>query len=241
MKKLLTLLGSVTLIATTSAAVIACGGTRSEQRTEDKKDDKTEKAKEEEKEEFKSVLSDKTKEEATKLINEILTELVDLIDDGEEEIIKNKDEISKDAVKLLDEIIVDNNKDVQKAIENFKEKLINFTSPFFVGDLLGNITNSENEEDSLWISEIEMNGKKEEIVGIIFNSDPKKDLIKESDEITKEATEEDDKKVKDIINNYKDYSAEYKKIFEEETKETFSKLKDLLNKDLSSTTSKSTK
>ncbi|QDL19609.1 hypothetical protein FOY66_02315 [Mycoplasma capricolum subsp. capripneumoniae] len=36
MKKLLTLLGSVALIATTSAAVIACGGTRSEQRTEDK-------------------------------------------------------------------------------------------------------------------------------------------------------------------------------------------------------------
>ncbi|AJK51475.1 hypothetical protein [Mycoplasma capricolum] len=86
-----------------------------------------------------------------------------------------------------------------------------------------------------------MNGKKEEIVGIVFNNDPKKDLIKESDEITKEATEEDDKKVKDIINNYKQYLAEYKKIFEEETKETFTKLKDLLNKDLSSTTSKSTK
>ncbi|WP_230589460.1 lipoprotein [Mycoplasma capricolum] len=35
MKKLLTLLGLVTLIATTSVAVIACGGTRSEQKITD--------------------------------------------------------------------------------------------------------------------------------------------------------------------------------------------------------------
>ncbi|WP_434343953.1 lipoprotein [Mycoplasma sp. 06067-C1-B144P-99-0482-3] len=237
MKKLLTLLGSVTLIATTSAVVIACGGTRSEQKTTDTKgkDDKekSKEKKEEKKEEFKLVLSDKTKEEATKLINQI----IDLTDNGEEEMIKNKDEISKDALKLLDEIIVENNKDVKKTIENFKEKLINFTSPFFVGDLLGNITNSENE-DSIWVSEIEMNVKKEEIVGIVFNSDPKKDLIKESDEITKEATEEDDKRVKDIISDYKKNLAEYKKIFEEETEEIFIKLKDLLTKDLSSTTLK---
>ncbi|ADR24642.1 putative lipoprotein [Mycoplasma leachii PG50] len=234
MKKLLTLLGSVTLIATTSAAVIACGGTRSEQKTTDTKEKDDKEKSKEKKEEFKSVLSDKTKEEASKLINQI----IDLTDNGEEEMIKNKDEISKDAVKLLDEIIVENNKDVKKTIENFKEKLINFTSPFFVGDLLGNITNSENEEDSIWVSEIEMNGKKEEIVGIVFNSDPKKDLIKESNEITKEATEEDDKRVKDIISDYKKYLAEYKKIFEEETEEIFTKLKDLLTKDLSSTTLK---
>ncbi|PTD31407.1 lipoprotein [Mycoplasma leachii] len=234
MKKLLILLGSVTLIATTSAAVIACGGTRSEQKTTDTKEKDDKEKSKEKKEEFKSVLSDKTKEEASKLINQI----IDLTDNGEEEMIKNKDEISKDAVKLLDEIIVENNKDVKKTIENFKEKLINFTSPFFVGDLLGNITNSENEEDSIWVSEIEMNGKKEEIVGIVFNSDPKKDLIKESNEITKEATEEDDKRVKDIISDYKKYLAEYKKIFEEETEEFFTKLKDLLTKDLSSTTLK---
>ncbi|WP_243728825.1 lipoprotein [Mycoplasma capricolum] len=54
MKKLLTLLGSVTLIATTSVAVISCGGTRSEQKTTDtkEKDDK-EKSKEKEETETK--------------------------------------------------------------------------------------------------------------------------------------------------------------------------------------------
>ncbi|WP_434342916.1 lipoprotein [Mycoplasma capricolum] len=141
MKKLLTLLGSVTLITTTSAAVIACGGTRSEQRNTDteKKDDK-----EKSKEEFKSVLSDEVKKEASKIVTKILTDGLDLSDNSEDAVLKNKESISTEFANILDEILIENKNDVEKSLQDFKDKLVKFTAPFFIGDLLGQFPELED-------------------------------------------------------------------------------------------------
>ncbi|QVJ95489.1 lipoprotein [Mycoplasma mycoides] len=67
MKKLLTILGSVGLVATTSAAVIACGD-KTPQKTPDKKEEKSADSKKEEKEEKEEAKKEeeKSKEKETK-------------------------------------------------------------------------------------------------------------------------------------------------------------------------------
>ncbi|KEZ19102.1 lipoprotein [Mycoplasma capricolum subsp. capricolum] len=230
MKKLLTLLGSVVLITTTSAAVIACGGTRSEQKvTKDKKDDKTEKAKEEEKEEFKSVLSDEVKKEASKIVTKILTDGLDLSDNSEDAVLKNKESISTEFANILDEILVENKNDVEKSLQYFKDKLVKFTAPFFIGDLLGQFPELE-DGGSLWISEVDIDSKKEDIIGIVFNEKSDQDLVAESKKLIEDSNEEDEKTINEIIKDYKKDVEDYKKLFEEENKESLSKLKELLEK-----------
>ncbi|WP_434329236.1 lipoprotein [Mycoplasma capricolum subsp. capricolum] len=229
MKKLLTLLGSVTLITTTSVAVIACGGTRSEQKTTDteKKDDK-EKSKEE-KEEFKSVLSDEVKKEASKIVTKILTDGLDLSDNSEDAVLKNKESISTEFANILDEILIENKNDVEKSLQDFKDKLVKFTAPFFIGDLLGQFPELE-DGGSLWISEVDIDSKKEDIIGIVFNEKSDQDLVEESKKLIENSNEEDEKTIKEIIKDYKKDIDDYKKLFEEENKESLSKLKELLEK-----------
>ncbi|WP_434334315.1 lipoprotein [Mycoplasma capricolum subsp. capricolum] len=240
MKKLLTLLGSVALITTTSAAVIACGGTRSEQKVaEDKKDDKTEKTKEEEKEEFKSVLSDEVKKEASELVKTILVESLDLDDDNGNEVNKNKEDISKEFASLLDEILFENKKDIEKSLKDFNEELVKFTAPFILGDTLEIHPELKIDKDgslnkSVWTFETEINNKKEDIIGIVFNKDLKEDLIEESNKIGNDS--EDEEMIKDIVKEYKEYLTEYKRLFEEENKENLGKLKELIQKHFSKTT-----
>ncbi|PTD31267.1 lipoprotein [Mycoplasma leachii] len=68
MKKLLTILGSVGLVVTTSAAVIACGN-KTQQKTPDKKDEKkdTEKGKKEEEKKDKDSEKEKSSEKEEKM------------------------------------------------------------------------------------------------------------------------------------------------------------------------------
>ncbi|KKW61393.1 lipoprotein [Mycoplasma capricolum] len=235
MKKLLTLLGSVTLIATTSAAVIACGGTRSEQKvTEDKKDDKTEKTKEEKKE-FKSVLSDQAKKEISNVVKTILTEVVDHTESGEKEIINSKDDISNEFAFLLDQILNEKHNNVDESLNFFKNELIEFSSPFFVGDLLGKFPKLKEENKELlnklvWTSEINIDNKAQDIVGIVF--DKNEDFEIDPTKVVSEFSDEDQKMIEDILSEYKQYITEYANLFEEETKEQFKKLKEIVEKDI---------
>ncbi|WP_434342918.1 lipoprotein [Mycoplasma capricolum] len=204
MKKLLTLLGSVTLITTTSAAVIACGGTRSEQRnTEDKKgkEDKSEKEKKEE----KLTISESTKKETTNMIKTMLSEVIDS---------EENDDISKEFTNFLDEILVENKNDVEKSLKEFKEEVVGYLTDQLIGEIAFKDENG--------------------FVRVVYN----KDIT------TMENEKNDDKIDKDfekLVKEYEEAAKAIKEGFEEDTQETFAKLKDLLNKDLSSTTSKSTK
>ncbi|WP_434325384.1 lipoprotein [Mycoplasma capricolum] len=211
MKKLLTLLGSVTLIATTSAAVIACGGTRSEQKiTEDKKgkEDKSE----EEKKEEKLTISESTKKETTNMIKTMLSEVIDS-EENDEKALKEKEEISKELTNFLNEILIENKNDVEKSLKEFKEEVVGYLTDQLIGEIAFKDENG--------------------FVRVVYNKDIKTmENEKNDDKI--------DKDFEKLVKEYKEAAKAIKEGFEEDTQETFTKLKDLLNKDLSSITSKST-
>ncbi|WP_434329237.1 lipoprotein [Mycoplasma capricolum subsp. capricolum] len=126
MKKLLTLLGLVTLITTTSAAVIACGGTRSEQKTEDKKEkEDKDKSKEDNKEE-KLTISESTKKEATNMIKTMLNETIDS---------EKNEEISKEFTNFLDDILIENKNNVEKSLKEFKEEIVGYVTDQLIGEI----------------------------------------------------------------------------------------------------------
>ncbi|WP_369024592.1 lipoprotein [Mycoplasma capricolum] len=204
MKKLLTLLGLVTLITTTSAAVIACGGTRSEQRNTKDKKGKEDKSKEDNKEE-KLTISESTKKEATNMIKTMLNETIDS---------EKNEEISKEFTNFLDDILIENKNDVEKSLKEFKEEVVGYLTDQLIGEIAFKDENG--------------------FVRVVYNKDIK----------TMENEKNDDKTDKDfekLVKEYEEAAKAIKEGFEEDTQETFTKLKDLLNKDLSSTTSKSTK
>ncbi|WP_434338025.1 lipoprotein [Mycoplasma capricolum] len=125
MKKLLTLLGSVTLIVTTSAAVIACGATRSEQRNTEDKKGKEDKSKEDNKEE-KLTISESTKKEATNMIKTMLNETIDS---------EKNEEISKEFTNFLDDILFENKNDVEKSLKEFKEEVVGYLTDQLIGEI----------------------------------------------------------------------------------------------------------
>ncbi|WP_434334314.1 lipoprotein [Mycoplasma capricolum subsp. capricolum] len=218
MKKLLTLLGSVTLIATTSAAVIACGGTRSEQKVaEDKKDD----------EKREKVLTQSTKNQISSLLKTTLSNSLESLSE-ETEI---DEEITKDFANLLDEILMENNSDIDKSLKIFEEEFNEYITNQLVGSLNSNSIN-ENFEKKEVLDEIVF-ADEDNFIGIIFNKDPENDIKPiQKDE------EKVHKVVKELMEDYKQTVDTIKKELKEDTEETFNKLKDLLTKDLSSATLK---
>ncbi|WP_434324074.1 lipoprotein [Mycoplasma capricolum] len=207
MKKLLTLLGSVTLIATTSAAVIACGGTRSEQRTEDKN-------------ERKLVLTQKAKKEVSDLLKVTLSDTLDVSSENPIEI---KEEVINDFANLLDEILKENNSNIDKSLEEFKEEVVGYVTDQLVGDL-GSTLPKKDFENSELLDEMAF-ADEDDFVGIIFNKDPKMDIKPQDEEKTYKVVEE-------LIKEYKDTVKTIKSEFEEETKEQFNKLKEIVEKDI---------
>ncbi|WBX36055.1 lipoprotein [Mycoplasma capricolum] len=207
MKKLLTLLGSVTLIATTSAAVIACGGTRNEQRTEDKN-------------ERKLVLTQKAKKEVSDLLKVTLSDTLDVSSENPIEI---KEEVINDFANLLDEILKENNSNIDKSLEEFKEEVVGYITDQLVGDL-GSTLPKKDFENSELLDEMAF-ADEDDFVGIIFNKDPKMDIKPQDEEKTYKVVEE-------LIKEYKDTVKTIKSEFEEETKEQFNKLKEIVEKDI---------
>ncbi|KEZ19101.1 lipoprotein [Mycoplasma capricolum subsp. capricolum] len=207
MKKLLTLLGSVTLITTTSAAVIACGGTRSEQRTEDKN-------------ERKLVLTQKAKKEVSDLLKVTLSDTLDVSSENPIEI---KEEVINDFANLLDEILKENNSNIDKSLEEFKEEVLGYVTDQLVGDL-GSTLPKKDFENSELLDEMAF-ADEDDFVGIIFNKDPKMDIKPKDEEKTHKVVEE-------LIKEYKDTVKAIKSEFEEETKEQFKKLKEIVEKDI---------
>ncbi|WP_434329233.1 lipoprotein [Mycoplasma capricolum subsp. capricolum] len=207
MKKLLTLLGSVTLIATTSAAVIACGGTRNEQRTEDKN-------------ERKLVLTQKAKKEVSDLLK---VTLPDTLDVSSENPIEIKEEVINDFANLLDEILKENNSNIDKSLEEFKEEVLGYVTDQLVGDL-GSTLPKKDFENSELLDEMAF-ADEDDFVGIVFNKDPKMDIKPKDEEKTHKVVEE-------LIKEYKDTVKTIKSEFEEETKEQFKKLKEIVEKDI---------
>ncbi|WP_434328366.1 lipoprotein [Mycoplasma capricolum subsp. capricolum] len=207
MKKLLTLLGSVTLIATTSAAVIACGGTRNEQRTEDKN-------------ERKLVLTQKAKKEVSDLLKVTLSDTLDVSSENPIEI---KEEVINDFANLLDEILKENNSNIDKSLEEFKEEVLGYVTDQLVGDL-GSTLPKKDFENSELLDEMAF-ADEDDFVGIVFNKDPKMDIKPKDEEKTHKVVEE-------LIKEYKDTVKTIKSEFEEETKEQFKKLKEIVEKDI---------
>ncbi|WP_434324330.1 lipoprotein [Mycoplasma capricolum] len=207
MKKLLTLLGSVTLIATTSAAVIACGGTRNEQRTEDKN-------------ERKLVLTQKAKKEVSDLLKVTLSDTLDVSSENPIEI---KEEVINDFANLLDEILKENNSNIDKSLEEFKEEVLGYVTDQLVGDL-GSTLPKKDFENSELLDEMAF-ADEDDFVGIVFNKDPKMDIKPKDEEKTHKVVEE-------LIKEYKDTVKTIKFEFEEETKEQFKKLKEIVEKDI---------
>ncbi|WP_434325382.1 lipoprotein [Mycoplasma capricolum] len=207
MKKLLTLLGSVVLITTTSAAVIACGGTRNEQRTEDKN-------------ERKLVLTQKAKKEVSDLLKVTLS---DTLDASSENPIEIKEEVINDFANLLDEILKENNSNIDKSLEEFKEEVLGYVTDQLVGDL-GSTLPKKDFENSELLDEMAF-ADEDDFVGIVFNKDPKMDIKPKDEEKTHKVVEE-------LIKEYKDTVKTIKSEFEEETKEQFNKLKEIVEKDI---------
>ncbi|MCK8462095.1 lipoprotein [Mycoplasma capricolum subsp. capricolum] len=207
MKKLLTLLGSVTLITTTSAAVIACGGTRNEQRTEDKN-------------ERKLVLTQKAKKEVSDLLKATLSDTLDVSSENPIEI---KEEVINDFANLLDEILKENNSNIDKSLEEFKEEVLGYVTDQLVGDL-GSTLPKKDFENSELLDEMAF-ADEDDFVGIVFNKDPKMDIKPKDEEKTHKVVEE-------LIKEYKDTVKTIKSEFEEETKEQFKKLKEIVEKDI---------
>ncbi|WP_243728826.1 hypothetical protein [Mycoplasma capricolum] len=172
----------------------------------------------------------------------MLTEVIDpKEEDNEEEVLKEKDAISKDFANLLDEILEEKNKDVTKSLDNFKEELFKFASSFFVGDLFGRFPelkeeNKESLDKLLWTSEINIENKKEDLIGIVLSK--KEDLEKNNGKVSEDINGQNEKMLENILAEYKQYITEYKKAFEEETKEQFKKLKEVIQKDLKITEEK---
>ncbi|KIM14212.1 lipoprotein [Mycoplasma capricolum] len=207
MKKLLTLLGSVVLITTTSAAVIACGGTRNEQRTEDKN-------------ERKLVLTQKAKKEVSDLLKVTLSDTLDVSSENPIEI---KEEVINDFANLLDEILKENNSNIDKSLEEFKEEVLGYVTDQLVGDL-GSTLPKKDFENSELLDEMAF-ADEDDFVGIVFNKDPKMDIKPQDEEKTH-------KVVQELIKEYKDTVKTIKSEFEEETKEQFKKLKEIVEKDI---------
>ncbi|KKW61392.1 lipoprotein [Mycoplasma capricolum] len=207
MKKLLILLGSVVLITTTSAAVIACGGTRNEQRTEDKN-------------ERKLVLTQKAKKEVSDLLKVTLSDTLDVSSENPIEI---KEEVINDFANLLDEILKENNSNIDKSLEEFKEEVLGYVTDQLVGDL-GSTLPKKDFENSELLDEMAF-ADEDDFVGIIFNKDPKMDIKPKDEEKTHKVVEE-------LIKEYKDTVKTIKSEFEEETKEQFKKLKEIVEKDI---------
>ncbi|WP_369024590.1 lipoprotein [Mycoplasma capricolum] len=207
MKKLLTLLGSVVLITTTSAAVIACGGTRNEQRTEDKN-------------ERKLVLTQKAKKEVSDLLKVTLSDTLDVSSENPIEI---KEEVINDFANLLDEILKENNSNIDKSLEEFKEEVLGYVTDQLVGDL-GSTLPKKDFENSELLDEMAF-ADEDDFVGIVFNKDPKMDIKPKDEEKTHKVVEE-------LIKEYKDTVKTIKSEFEEETKEQFNKLKEIVEKDI---------
>ncbi|WP_434338022.1 lipoprotein [Mycoplasma capricolum] len=207
MKKLLTLLGSVVLITTTSAAVIACGGTRNEQRTEDKN-------------ERKLVLTQKAKKEVSDLLKVTLSDTLDVSSENPIEI---KEEVINDFANLLDEILKENNSNIDKSLKEFKEEVLGYVTDQLVGDL-GSTLPKKDFENSELLDEMAF-ADEHDFVGIVFNKDPKMDIKPQDEEKTHKVVEE-------LIKEYKDTVKTIKSEFEEETKEQFKKLKEIVEKDI---------
>ncbi|WP_434342915.1 lipoprotein [Mycoplasma capricolum] len=206
MKKLLTLLGSVVLVTTTSAVVIACGGTRNEQRTEGT--------------ERKLVLTQKAKKEVSDLLKVTLSDTLDVSSENPIEI---KEEVINDFANLLDEILKENNSNIDKSLEEFKEEVVGYVTDQLVGDL-GSTLPKKDFENSELLDEMAF-ADENDFVGIVFNKDPKMDIKPKDEEKTHKIVEE-------LIKEYKDTVKTIKSEFEEETKDQFKKLKKIIEKDI---------
>ncbi|WFQ90129.1 lipoprotein [Mycoplasma feriruminatoris] len=223
MKKILTLLGTFGLITTTSAIVLACSSKTSQDSSNKNPEFK---------EESKSIIDKKTKKEITDLVENILTDNLDM-NDISEEIIKNKDDISKEFTDLLDEIYIKNNKNVHSTINDFREELVDFLAPLIVGDVLKTHPELRTNEDGsgeklVWVLETESDNKKEDVVGVIFNGSLNKNSSEEINELyTGDETEE---MISRLVKEYKDKLAEYKKMFATKNKQNLEKLKSLIYK-----------
>ncbi|WFQ92595.1 lipoprotein [Mycoplasma feriruminatoris] len=223
MKKILTLLGTFGLIATTTAAVVAC-----DDKTPQNSSNKDSKLKEE----SKSIIEKKTKKEITDLVENILTDNLDM-NDISEEIIKNKSAISKEFTDLLDEIYMKNNKNVGSTINDFSEELVDFLAPLIVGDALKSHAELKQNDDGsgekfVWTLETEVNNMKKDIVGVIFDGSLDKNSSNEINELYN--GDESEEMINQLVKEYKDKLANYKESFKTKNKDNLEKLKSLLSK-----------
>nr|VZR97649.1 hypothetical protein MF5295_00418 [Mycoplasma feriruminatoris] len=223
MKKILTLLGTFGLIATTTAAVVAC-----DDKTPQNSSNKDSKLKEE----SKSIIEKKTKKEITDLVENILTDNLDM-NDISEEIIKNKSAISKEFTDLLDEIYMKNNKNVGSTINDFSEELVDFLAPLIVGDALKSHAELKQNDDGsgekfVWTLETEVNNMKKDIVGVIFDGSLDKNSSNEINELYN--GDESEEMINQLVKEYNDKLANYKESFKTKNKDNLEKLKSLLSK-----------
>ncbi|WFQ95949.1 lipoprotein [Mycoplasma feriruminatoris] len=223
MKKILTLLGTFGLITTTSAIVLACSSKTSQDSSNKNPEFK---------EESKLILNKKPKKEITDLVENILTDNLDM-NKIPEEIIKNKSAISKEFTDLLDEIYMKNNKNIEQTLNDFSEELVDFLAPLIVGDVLKTRPELKQNDDGsgekfVWTLETEVNNMKKDIVGVIFDGSLDKNSSNEINELYN--GDESEEMINQLVKEYKDKLANYKESFKTKNKDNLEKLKSLLSK-----------